>query len=92
MGKVIDFGDIRVEHRDLTLRIDGQLTACAHLHIILDENGQTVTCGECAKPLNPFWALLTLAERYDDARQVLLRLRQSPVAGSGEDLDLPTPA
>lgn len=70
MGKVLDFGGIRIERRD---------GPCAHPHIILDPNGQIVTCGACQRQLEPFWALIALSERYHAARESLLALRPPPV-------------
>lgn len=83
MGKIIEFAGVSIEHRELgdVSTIDGQPTWCEHKRILLDENGQIITCSECKRQLNPFWVILSLANRYDDAREALLALRQEPKPG-----------
>jgi len=83
MGKVIEFAGVTIEHRQLTdlSTIDGQPTLCQHKRILLDENGQIVTCSECKHQLSPFWVILSLASRYDEARDALLALRQESKPG-----------
>gem|GEM_PF-5198031 len=75
MGKLIDFGGISVDTRDANPSIE-----CQHLSILLDENGQIVTCRTCGAQLTAWWALLMLVNRYSEATKALLALRQPPSA------------
>lgn len=34
---------------------------CKHLHFLIDEEHQEVTCGDCEMKLNPMWVLTQLA-------------------------------
>jgi hypothetical protein len=74
VGKLIEFGGVLVAIRDETKSAE-----CQHLNIVLDQNGQIVTCGTCQAQLNPFWALLQLVGRYDEAWKALETLRPSPL-------------
>jgi hypothetical protein len=74
MGKLIDFGGVSVDTREAAPSIE-----CQHLNILLDENGQIVTCRMCGVQLTSWWALLMLVNRYRDATEALLALRQSPL-------------
>lgn len=77
MGKVYEFGGLSIEHIDHTIRVDGRNIACEHLALLLDENGQTVSCTKCGAQVSAWWALLELVHRYDAARAALLKLRPS---------------
>jgi hypothetical protein len=88
VAKIYQFGSFRVEHR--TADAPSAASArCEHLSLILDEHGQTVTCGVCKAELTPWWALLALVRRYDEATQKLLALRPRPKAPDQQAL--PTP-
>lgn len=80
MGKLYEFGGLSIEHCDLQVSVDGHPTQCPHLQLIMDENGQTVSCGKCGAQVTPWWALLALISRYDAATQALLKLRRSQSA------------
>jgi hypothetical protein len=75
MGKLIDFGGVSVDTRDAAPSIE-----CQHLNILLDPNGEIVTCTACEAQLTPWWALLMLVNRYREAHEALEALRQSPLA------------
>jgi hypothetical protein len=75
MGKLIDFGGVSVDTRDAAPSIE-----CQHLNILLDPNGEIVTCKTCGVQLTPWWALLMLVNRYKEAADALLALRQLPLA------------
>lgn len=80
MGKVYEFGGLSIEHIDHTIRVDGRNIACEHLALLLDENGQTVSCTKCGAQVSAWWALLELVQRYDAARTALMKLRPSTPA------------
>lgn len=86
MGKLIDFGGVSVDTRDANPSIE-----CQHLNILLDPNGEIVTCKTCGVQLTPWWALLMLVNRYKEAADVLLALRQSPL-GLRVNVSSPSPA
>lgn len=80
MGKVIDFGGIRIERRD---------GPCDHEHVLLDTFNRMVTCGSCGKELDPFWVLVRLSDHYGAARDALLALRPSQVHEAEQSLRIP---
>lgn len=79
MGKLYEFGGLSIEHGDIAT---GHPGACEHLALLLDENGQTVSCTKCGAQVSAWWALLQLVQRYDAARTALLKLRPSTLPAS----------
>lgn len=70
--KVFNIDDYRVEIQgdNHGLRFSDD-KSCPHLHLLFDENGQTVECKDCKKQVTAWWAFLTMNEGLKRMRERL---------------------
>lgn len=62
---VIQIGDLFVRRRHQ--RHWSGDARCPHLHLTWDDNGHIVTCDDCSKQIEPYWAMQMLASHYEKA-------------------------
>jgi hypothetical protein len=63
-GNVITLGELRVRRvRRLGAARD---QACRHLHLEMDDHGETVQCVDCRVYVTPYWALRHLLDRLQE--------------------------
>lgn len=76
VNKVVDLGEYRFS---LMQRRAHDKTVCQHKNMVLDDNGNIVTCKDCGKQIDPYFALRTITEDWGkiqseiDARRDRLR-------------------
>lgn len=61
ISKIINIEDYRIEVRqdNRGLRFSSD-TSCPHLHLLFDENGQTIQCQDCKLQLTAWWVLMAV--------------------------------
>lgn len=65
--RVVAIEDLRIARRQ---RPPGEKT-CGHRRIVLDDNGEIVTCSDCGVQVSAFWALKMLTAVWGDAQKKL---------------------
>jgi hypothetical protein len=78
MARIYEFEDLRVEHRlhNCHIFVDGIPTECEHKSLIMDENGQVITCAECKVQVSTWWALLEVLARYKESHRIVAKLTE----------------
>lgn len=61
MTKVIDLGGYRFAHKHRALH---DKSVCQHKNMELDDNGNIVTCTDCGKQIDPYFALRAITDDW----------------------------
>jgi hypothetical protein len=94
MNVVVNIGDFRLTRTGVgtTRAADGE---CKHNHLVYDENGRILTCEDCKKQIDPFWAMLHqnryYAEQMDyverEKKQLALDIQKGVVLRAAQKVE-----
>lgn len=76
---IIEVGDFRIARKGRIDQYDRQ--KCRHMHVELNDHGETVTCSDCGVQVSAYWALHMVADYWKDHA----RAHKSAVARLEED-------
>ena len=71
--KVINLEDMRIRILKERPKWDRNRKECRHINLTFNDDGQIITCDDCHKQIQPYWAFHMLAERFDDSMKRLNR-------------------
>lgn len=83
---VIEIGDLIVRRKKERHWYGDE--RCPHLHLTWDDNGHIVTCDDCSKQIDPYWAMQMLASHYEKAFKKVQARAQSVADDKAHNLHL----
>lgn len=83
---VIEIGDLIVRRKKERHWYGDE--RCPHLHLTWDDNGHIVTCDDCRKQIDPYWAMQMLASHYEKAFKKVQARAQSVADDKAHNLHL----
>lgn len=80
---VINIGELALRRKDRWAGFTAP-GECKHLHLMLDDNGDTVRCDDCKVYVSAYWALKLLAMQFQSQERALAARRAQLDAETAE--------
>jgi hypothetical protein len=85
LSNIVNIGDVRITRT----RMDyARRNECEHKQLTFDDNGEIVTCDDCAKQVSAFWVVTMLAGVYAKALAKVVSEQRTLAEAKAKDISL----
>ena len=88
MARIYEFGDLTIHHKQEHRAFPWEKDKCPHKQMCYDDNGHIVTCQDCKKQIDPYWAFMSIVQRYAEFAEKLNHRENAVLESEKKNLTL----